>query len=268
MRTPALPVLAASAVLVLALAGCSGDPAPEPSVRPSGAASAPGDPSASAAPAPTPATAAPAVETPVECESVDLSSGTVAGSDLGPCIQAVLVRYDSGTLTISGDELAGTVVYHYDPMFEFRGDLETGAGPASISFVDGVMLLDDGNGPVVADVDASEPAQQEAGATAEIYRVLADPGFIGDLIGGSDSWRVSAAPESVETPDGAVDAYRIESTAAYSWYDIPVDAYTLWLTEDYRPVAAESTTGFLGRTATLTQQLSGLGEPVSITPLS
>jgi hypothetical protein len=267
VRTPALPLLAASAAVVLALTGCSADPAPQPSSSPSGTASA-AAPSGSAAPTATATSAAPVVETPVECETVDLTAGTVAGSDLGSCIQAVLVRYDSGTLTISGDELAGTVAYHYDPTFEFRGDLETGAGPASISFVDGVMLLDDGNGPVTADVDAADPAEQEAGATAEIYRVFSDPGFIGDLIGGSDGWSISDAPEAVETPDGPVDAYRIENTAPYRWYDIPIDAYTLWLTEDYRPVAAESTTGFLGRTATLTQQLSGLGEPVSITPLS
>lgn len=266
MRTPALPLLAATAVL--ALAGCSDAETPAPSTSPTASASASAAPPASASPTPDATAGAPVVETPVECETLDLASGTVAGSDLGPCLQAVLVRYDTGTLTISGDELAGEVSYHYDPMFEFRGDLETGGGPVAISFVDGDMLIDEGDGPVVADPDSADPTEQAAGTAAEAYRVFSDPGFLGDLIGGGDTWSVSAAPEPVETPDGSVEAYRLESTAAYDWYGIPIDAYTLWLTEDFRPVAAESTTGFLGRTATLTQQLSGLGEPVTISPLS
>lgn len=266
LSTPAL--LAATAAAAVLLAGCSADATPDPSASATADAGAPATPSASAATSPSATAEPPVVETPVECETVDLAAGTIAGTDLGPCLQAILVRYDSGTLTISGDELAGTVAYHYDPLFEFRGDFETGAGPASLSFVDGEMLLDAGDGPVIADVGASDPAEQEAGSTAEAYRVFSDPGFMGDLIGAGDTWSVSAAPEEVETPDGSVEAYRLDSAAAYTWYDIPIDAYTLWLTEDLRPVAATSTTGFLGRSATLTQQLSGLGEPVTITPLS
>lgn len=267
MRTSVLPLPVAAVALTLALAGCTGQTTPAPPASSASGAAAP-SPTATE-PAPSPTTAAPAVDTPPECETLDLSAGTVAGADLGPCIQATLVRYDSGTLTIDGDELAGTVVYHYDPAFEFRGDLETGAGPAAISFVGGVMLLDEGDGPVVADVGASDAGSQAAGSTAEVYRVFSDPGFMGDLIGAGESWSVSDAPEKVETPDGgSVDAYRLESGAAYSWYDIPIDSYTLWLTADGRPVAAESTTGFLGRTATVTQHLTGLGEPVTITPLS
>lgn len=267
MRTSVIPLSAVAVGFALAVTGCTGGTTPAPSGSASSAPSAPAA-SAAATPTPSPTTAAPVVEKPVECETLDLTAATVAGGDLGPCIQAVLVRYDTGTIKIAGDELAGTVVYHYDPTFEFRGDIETGAGPASISFVDGVMMLDEGDGPVIADVDAADPGEQSAGSTAEVYRVFSDPGFMGDLIGAADTWKVSPTPEEVETADGSVEAYRLDSAAAYSWYDIPVDSYTLWITAEGRPVATESTTGFLGRTATLTQQLSGLGEPVTISPLS
>lgn len=265
MRTPVLPLSIAAVAAVLALTGCTGPAEPGPTDPPSTATTTPTEPGT---PSSTPTAAAPVVEKPVECETLDLAATTVTGGDLGPCIQAVLVRYDSGTLTISGDELAGKIVYHYDPMFEFRGELETGAGPASISFVDGAMLLDDGDGPVVADVDSADVSQQEAGSTAEIYRVFSDPGFMGDLIGAGETWQVSPEPEDVETPDGTVEAYRLVSAAPYTWYDIPVESYTLWITTEGLPVAAESTTGFLGRTATITQKLSGLGDPVTISPLS
>lgn len=267
MRSPALPLAPVLLAAAIALTGCTDgtDPVDEPSA----AASAPSATPTTQATTPAPVASEAAVETPVECETLDLASGTVAGAELGPCVQAMLVRYDSGILTLSGDEIAGEISYHYDPTFEFRGDLETGGGPAEISFVDGVMLLDEGDGPVAADVDGASPEEQAAGATAEAYRVFADPGFIGDLIGEGESWTVSGAPEPVELPGGeTVEAYRIDAAAPYTWFDIPIDAYTLWLTADARPVAAESTTAFLGRSATVTQQLSQLGEPVTILPLS
>lgn len=265
MRTSALPSSVAAVALSLALAGCTGTTAPAPD-----ASSAPGTPTpTTTTQPPSPSATDASADTPPECETLDLTAGTLAGSDLGPCIQATLMRDDTGTLTVEGDELAGTVVYHYDPAFEFRGDLETGGGPVSISFVGGVMMLDEGDGPVVADVGASEPASRAAGSTAEAYRVFADPGFIGDLVGAGESWTVSDAPEEVEAADGgSVEAYRIQSPAAYSWYDIPIDSYTLWMTADGLPVATESTSDLLGRTATLTQRLTGFGEPVTVTPLS
>jgi hypothetical protein len=267
VRSPVLPSTVVLLAAAVALSGCTvgADPVDDPSDAASSPAAAPATPT----PTPTPVATETAIETPAECETLDLAAGTVAGAELGPCVQAMLVRYDSGILTLAGDEIAGKVAYHYDPMFEFRGDLETGAGPAAISFVDGVMLLDEGDGPVVADVDGATPEEQSAGTTAEAYRVFSDPGFIGDLIGEGESWTVSSAPESVDLPGGeAIDAYRIDAAAPYAWFDIPIDAYTLWLTADARPVAAESTTAFLGRTATVTQQLSQLGEPVTILPLS
>jgi len=267
VRTSALPMSVAAIALILALAGCTGQTEPAPAA--SSAIGVPVPSTTETEPAPSPTAADPSVDTAPECETLDLSAGTAAGSDLGPCIQATLARDDTGSLTIDGDELAGTVVYRYDPAFEFRGDLETGGGPVAISFVDGVMMLDDGDGPVVADVDASDTASQAAGSTAEVYRIFADPGFIGDLVGAGESWTVSDAPEEVETADGgSVEAYRIESPAAYSWYDIPIDSYTLWMTADGRPVATESTTDLLGRTSTLTQRLTGFGEPVTVSPLS
>lgn len=267
MRTSALPLSAAAVTLVLGLAGCAGGATSELNAAPSSAPPAPTE-SGSAAATPAPTTDAPEVQTPVECEPLDLTAGTVAGSDLGPCLRAVVVRDETGTVTISGDELAGTVDYRYTPTLEFRGDLETGAGPASISVVDGVTLVDEGDGPIVADLDAADPGQKEAGSTADAYRVYCDPGFIGDLVEAGKTWKVSAARQQVETPDGSVEAYRVDSEAPYSWFGIPVESYTVWVTAEGRPVATESTTAFLGRSATLSQKLSRVGEPVTISPLS
>lgn len=262
------PLAAAALAVAALLAGCSAEPAPAPTASASEpSATAPAAPSST--PAPTASAPAEAV-VPEECEAIPFApGGSLTGTELGPCLQAVVARHDTGTLTLSGAELAGTVSYHYDPMFEFRGDLETGDGPVSVSFVDGELLLDTGDGPVVGNVESTVPEEQMAGATGELYRVFSDPGFMGDLIGASESWSVSATTESVSLPDGtAPAAYRIDSAEPFAWYDIPIDAYSVWVTEEWMPVAAESTSAFLGRTTTITQQFTGLGEPVRIEPLS
>lgn len=257
-----VPALVAATLL---FAGCAPTPAPAPTETPASS-----EPSAEpTAAAPTPEPTSESAEAPAECEPVALAAGAVVeGADLGPCLQAIVVGHESGTLTLTGDELAGQVVYRYAPTFDFRADLETGDGPLALSFVDDVMMLDTGEGPVVGDRESSDPDEQMAGTTGELYRVFADPGFISDLIREGATWTVADAAEELALDDGTtVEAWRIDSDAPYSWFDIPVEAYAVWVTEEWAPVRAESTTGFLGRTTTITQQFSGLGDAVTITPL-
>ncbi|WP_405373558.1 MULTISPECIES: hypothetical protein [unclassified Microbacterium] len=267
--SPGLAV-AAAAVAAFTLTACG--PASSPSPGATGPASAAPTPSA-AAPAetstPDPEPTAAAREVPPECESIDVElGGTLYGGDLGSCLQAAIAGYDTGMLTLTGPELAGEATYHYDPQFEFRANLETGDGPVEMSFVDGVMMLDDGSGPVVGDPESDDPDTRLAGVAGELYRVFSDPGFIGDLIDASESWNVADATDEVQLRSGeTVTAYRVESSAPFRWFDIPVDSYAVQFTADWQPVSAASTSDFFGTSSTITQEFSRLGEPVSIEPL-
>lgn len=258
-------IAAITAMAALALTGCTPAAEPEPTVSTSPSAAPTQEPTSS----PTPEATGEA-ETAIEaCEPISLDLGAeLAGADLGACLQASVAALDTGVVELLSPELAGHVEYRYDPSFAFAAELETGDGAVAMSYVDGVMLLDDGTGPVVGDLESEDEAEQMAGMTGELYRVFADPGFVGDLIREGELLNVASTLESVELADGtSVPAYRIDSAAAYTWYDIPVDALTVWVTEDWTPVAAESTTAFLGRTSTIRQEFSGLGEPVTIRPL-
>ncbi|MFS0866685.1 hypothetical protein AB3M83_05030 [Microbacterium sp. 179-B 1A2 NHS] len=263
--TAGIPAAALTAVALLALAGCTGTAEPAPAASDTTVAS-PSPTQTGAAPTPT-ATAADDV--PVECESLTVPpGGTVSGEDLGPCLQAALVLADTGTLTLSGDELGGTVQYRHRPDFAFSGELETGDGAVAMSFVDGVMMLDSGDGPVVGDPESDDPDEQLAGVTGELYRVFSDPGFIADFIAAGETWEIGSETEELSPAGGdAVTAVRARSTAPFSWYDIPIDSYTVFFAEDFTPVSASSTTGFLGHTSSITQDFSGVGEPVSIEPI-
>lgn len=260
MPTPARLTTAGTAALtatlaLVALTGCTPGPtsttAPSPTVI--GTEAPEPAPSTTEGAAPTPA------DTPVECEGIRVGEGSsIDGASLGPCLQASIERHGSGVLTVSGDELGGRIEYHYEPAFEFRGELETGDGPVSISFVDDVIMVDSGTGPIVGDASSDDAEAQMAGVAGELYRVFSDPGFIDDLIRESENWTV--------THDG--ESWRADSNAPFSWYGIPVAAYSAWFSDGWDPIAAESTSDFLGHTATIRQDFSALGEPVDIAPLA
>lgn len=269
MRPTAGSSVAALATLVLlSLAACAPAEGNAPVASPTATDAAPA-PTATATAVPAPDDTSEAGGVPVECETVDLTpGGTVAGEELGPCLQAALVQADTGTVTLSGAELGGTVQYRHSPAFAFAGELETGDGAVEMSFIDDVMTLDAGDGPIIADPESADPDEQLAGITGELYRVFSDPAFIAELIAAGDTWRIGSEPEEV-TPAGGepVTATRIESAAPFSWYDIPIEDYTVLVAEDFTPVTATSTTGFLGRSASMTQEFTGIGGPVSIEPV-
>lgn len=255
---------ALTALAALLLAGCSATPAPSESDTPAAAPTASASPTASATPTPEPA----AWSAPEECTAIDVSPGaTVTGDELGACIQTALSSFGTGKETISGAELGGEIRFQYTPEFEFQGSLETGDGPIEITFLDGIMWIDSGDGPVKGDPESTDPDEQMAGITGELYRVFSDPSFAGDLIAASPSWTVASAPDSITLANGdTVSATRITSDAPFSWYDLPVQSYVVWFADDWTPVGSEGTASFFGASSTITQHYYDLGEPVEITP--
>lgn len=260
------PGFAASLLAVLLLAGCSAAPAAEESVAPSSTpTAATATPTASTTPTPEPA----GWTAPEECTSLDVTAGaTVDGETLGACLQKGLAAYGSGSETISGEELGGEVRFRYTPDFEFQGELETGDGPVKITFLDGTMWVDHGEGAVKGDLESADPDEQMAGIAGELYRVLSDPTFAGDLVAASPEWTVAAATESITLINGeTVEAHRMRSAAPFSWYDLPVQEYVVWLAPDWTPVGSQATASFFGTASTVTQHYYDLGEPVEITPV-
>lgn len=256
---------ALTALAMLVLAGCSGAPAASESETPDAAPTASASPTASATPTPEPA----GWTAPEECTGIDVSPGAaVAGEALGACMQKALSSYGTGRETISGEELGGEIEFRYVPDFEFQGSLETGDGPIEITFLDGTVWIDSGEGPVKGDTASSDPEEQMAGVAGELYRVFSDPSFAGDLIAASPTWTVASAQESITLANGdTVVATRITSDAPFDWYDLPVQRYVVWLAEDWTPVGSEGTASFFGSSSTITQHYYDLGEPVEITPV-
>lgn len=257
--------IALTALAVLLLAGCSGAPAASESETPTAAPTVDAAPTATATPTPEPA----GWTAPAECTAMDTSPGaSVTGAELGACLQKALSSFGTGRETITGAELGGEIRFRYTPDFEFQGSLETGDGPVEITFLDSTMWIDSGNGPIKGDPESSDPDEQMAGITGELYRVFSDPSFAGDLIAASPTWTVASARESITLANGeTVSATRITSDAPFSWYDLPVQKYVVWFADDWTPVGSEGTASFFGASSTITQHYYDLGEPVEITPV-
>lgn len=244
---------------ILALAGCSAEPAPDTADA--------GSPSASAATAEEPALATDRV-VPDSCAALDLSPGAqLEGTALGECVSEALSGYGTGKMRLTADTY-GDIEFSYTPEYNFQGKLQGTDGPISIVFLDGEMWLDSGSGPVRGDLDSADPEEQLAGAAAELYRFYSDLEQTAQLIQSQPVWNVAQAQDAISLPNGdSVQSYRITSAGAFTWNEMPVSEFILWFGEDWVPVGDQATMSFLGTSATHTQHFYDLGEPVTIEPL-
>lgn len=262
--------IAVSLLAVLALAGCSAEPVAAPSTPAPVETPAPVATDSGEGVSEEPSDEPEGWTAPGVCTSIPIAlGGTVGGTDLGACVQEALSSYGTGKERVSGDGLGGEVQFRYVPDFEFQGDLETGDGPIQLTFIDGTMWVDSGDGPVRGDIDSTDSGEQMAGLAGELYRVFSDPTFAGDLIASSAEWTVTPQLVTRELPSGdVVEAYELTSAAAFDWHELPIDEYVVWFTEDWTPVAAQSTATLFGFSDTTLQEFYDLGEPVDITPVA
>lgn len=252
----------AAAIAVLCLTGCTGATSPQETT--------PVAPVPSVSPTETPAAQPEATWTaPDSCTSLDLTANAVLPGDaLGLCVSEALSSYGSGTESILGDDLSGTIQFTYDPEFSFQGSLQTPSGPIDLTLIDGTMWIDSGAGPVRGDPDSANPEEVLVGVTGELYRIYADPRVAAEMIAAAPEWRVAPDRELRVLDNGdEIEAYRIVNVEPFVWHEIPADEYILWFAEDWTPVGAQGTMTLMGVTSTLSQQFYDLGEPVTIAPV-
>lgn len=206
---------------------------------------------------------------PESCRRLPLEpGGTLPGAGLGECVSQALRSYGSGKERVRSPELQGEISFTYDPDFAFQGGGRTGGGEVEMTYVDGTMWVDRGDGPVKGDIESADPEERMVGVAAQLYRIFADPSMTADLIAASRTWRVDAELARRTQPDGErVEAHRIVSAAPFRWHDIPVEEFVVWFAPDWTPVGTQASIRLGGMVSTSAQDFYDLGEPVTIVPL-
>lgn len=268
----------ASAGIALAavLTACSSAAPPETptaqseapsSIQPS--ASAPvAEPSPSAVETPTASPTAEAErEVPASCAGVPLTLGAdLKGADLGGCVADALRSFGSGRMNLSSDTVSGTVDFTYAPDYAFHLAGESSGQKVDLTYVDGQIWLDQGQGPVKGDTGSGDQQEQLAGVTGELYRIFSDPAMTADLIAASAMWRIDPEKATRELPSGeTVEAYRITNAEPFAWQSMPVQEFILWYGDDWTPVGAQGTLTVADQSSTLTQTFFDLGADITIT---
>lgn len=212
--------------------------------------------------------AAKAWTAPDACTALDLTVGaSIDGTALGACVSTALVSYGSGREYVETSTSAGEVVFRYDPDFEMQGDVETADGPMQLTFLDGVMWVDHGNGPVRGDIESEDMDEMMAGLAGEMYRMYSEPTMTAELIAASASWLVGAEEDVTLGNGEVVKAFPITSAAPFTWNEIPVEQSIAWFAADWTPVGVRGTVSMMGMTETTTQTYYDLGADVEITPV-
>ena len=206
-------------------------------------------------------------EVPASCAALTLAPGSVLdGTGLGDCVSQALASFGSGTMQTIGDPY-GEVDFTYDPDYSFRGEFTGPDGPISLTFVDGVMWVDTGSGPVKGDTESADPEEQMAGVAAALYRVFSDPAQTASLVAAQPNWTVQQARDQVSLPDGStVESFKIVSDGPFVWNEIPVAEYILWYGDDWVPVGSQASMTVMGQSAINSQKYYDLGAPITIAP--
>ncbi|QIM16044.1 hypothetical protein G7067_05815 [Leucobacter insecticola] len=257
--------LGIAGMLATGLTGCAGDKDTTPT------------PPSSASPSPSKDSSSQSTRVvPKSCSSLDLDLGAeFAGEPLSQCVAEALRSFGSGKEQVIGSNLDGTsgdlfgeIEFSYDPDFAMKGTLNPDTEAVSLTYIDGVMWIDSGQGLVKGDVGSSDPMEMITGQTAELYRLFSDPSMTRDLIAANPSWVVDDAMALKDLPDGTqVEAYRIENAAPFTWQGIQVKEYILWYAADWIPVGNLGGLEFEGLySGTTTQTYYDLGQPVTIEP--
>lgn len=262
------PVAMAGVAMLLAACGAGGGassatttgtsaPTSDAAAAPSGTASA------------EPGTGADARTVPAECAALDLSLGaTLQGEALGACVATALVTYGSGRMEMTGEQLYGVVDFTYDPDYAFRVEGTTASGSVSMTYADGKIWLDSGDGPVLGDVDSTDPDVMLAGVAGEMYRYYSDPALTASLVSVAPRWTVADAREARTLPDGtSVDAFRIVNDEPFTWHDVTVSEFVLWYGDEWLPAGTQATSSIMGTTETTSQSFYDLGADITIEPL-
>lgn len=253
-----------SALLTLtalaALTACSAQVPPESSAAPTEPAANSGAPEATAEPQGWTA--------PESCAALDLTPGaTLTGTALGECIAAGLISFGSGKEHVDGGTLSGEISFRFDPDFEFQGTVSSNGEPLTMTFIDNVMWVDRGDGPVRGDVSSADLDEQLVGVAGELYRIYSDPTQHADLMSASPAWVVGDSEPLVLGNGETHNGIRVSSAAPFAWNEIPVNEYHVWFAEDRSPLGNRATISMMGITDTTTQTFYDLGEAVEITPV-
>lgn len=245
---------------MVALAGCSAPAEPDASRAPTESSPASAAPEASAEPQGWAA--------PESCDALDLTPGaSLTGMALGECIAAGLISFGSGKEHVDGGTMSGEIGFRFDPDFEFQGTVDSNGEPMTMTFIDNVMWIDRGDGPVRGDVSSENLDEQMVGVAGELYRIYSDPTQHADLMSASPAWTVGGL-EPLTLGNGETrNGIRVSSAAPFTWNEVPVDEYHVWFAEDRSPLGNRATISMMGITDTTTQTFYDLGEPVEITPV-
>lgn len=205
---------------------------------------------------------------PEACAALELTPGTtIDGEGLGACLSTALFSFGSGRESLDSSTGTGEVVFRYVPDFEFQGTLVTAEGDVHMTYADSTMWIDRGTGVIKGDLNSEDFEEQVAGLTGEMYRMFSDPALAAEMIGSSPVWAISEI-EPFTLGNGEVSqSYRITSSAAFTWNEIPISQYSVWFESDWTPTGSEATIEMMGISDTARQTYYELGEPVEITPV-
>ncbi|WP_449373242.1 hypothetical protein [Arthrobacter psychrolactophilus] len=203
---------------------------------------------------------------PDTCTAQELSFGaTLDGGPLGECVSQALASYGSGKMSMSNGDDYGTVAFTYTPDYSVQGTMTSAGEEIELTFLDGTMWIDSGEGPIKGDPESENPEEVLVAAVAEMYKVFSNPAMTAELISASPKWGIDGALALRTLDNGEnVQAYRMESTEPFSWNGIPVSEMILWFGEDWMPVGTQASLSMAGVSTTTTQQFYDLGKPVEI----
>ncbi|MFF9352686.1 hypothetical protein [Streptomyces sp. NPDC014734] len=208
-------------------------------------------------------------EVPESCAALDLKPGAkLDGAALGVCVSEALSSYGSGKMRLTADTF-GDIEFTYDPKYSFQGEMQGTNGPFKMTFLDDVMWIDNGSGPVKGDPKSDDPEERLVGATGQLYRIYSDLEQTAEMVKSQPVWKVDEALDQISLPNGeSVKSYKIVSDGPFNWNKIPVSEFILWFGDDWMPVGDQASVDFMGTKGTHTQNFYDLGEPVTIKPMS
>ncbi len=206
---------------------------------------------------------------PDTCAALSLTpGGQLSGAAFAPCLSDVLAGFGSGRLLLTGPALSGDLAVAFGEGDSFQGALTDAQGPMTITLLDGTLWIDRGTGAVRGDVNSEDPQAQRVGIAGELYRSYADVHYLTDMIAAQPTWTVAEETEPLATPAGdIVNAYRIDSDGAVALNGLSVDGYTLWLAEDWTPLASRASLTLDALAGEYRLEFVDLGAPVDIHPV-
>ncbi|UFU06517.1 hypothetical protein [Ruania halotolerans] len=212
------------------------------------------------------ASGSPSVEA---CEEVVLEADEqVTGEAVAACAVGMLMAYGSGREYVDDGETYGEADFLFtEDLRSFDAVMHTADGDAGLIVIGADAWLEMDGAWVASDPDSTDPGEQMAAMVGGLYRALADPITVMDVLSGSDTWTVQEDRELITLPDGTdVNAWQVVADEPFTWGEVQVTDWVLWFGSDHTPVGNRGTSTMFGFEGTSSQIFYDLGADITIEP--